>query len=389
MFNKIIGKSVIGVLGLFMVLTSCNQDEKIEVEPDIQIMRNVVTLEKSEEEIIIFKEILNTLSNDTFSIVREAVAQNMQTDSIVLAKLATDSVPEIRLSVILNPATPKAIIKSLTNDPDDYTRHIAQRYLQDGYFDFIYGTKQGENSIKESVIANYYSLLRINERLMDGMDLKLACYMFVTNMQFSHKVIKSNIHSKDFIIRIALAKSPYTPIKYLKKLSRDHDSRVREAIAYNIATPSSILEQIALDSDDVVKYYVATNSNTEIETLERLANDSSILVRSGVAENINTPEETLRLLAQYPQKVDFFSKDWDTTDGVKIAHKLAANPKTPLDVLQEYAHSRSVNIRGGLAMNPTTNIKLLKKLANDEFSHVRRNVAKNYFGKPYECNDLY
>lgn len=389
MFNRIIGQSIIGVLGLVIALVGCKREEDLTVEPNITIMRNVVKLDKTEQEINSFKDLLSTLSDDSFAIVREAVAQNLLTDSVVLAKLAKDTVPEIRLSVVLNPATPKTIIESLINDTDDYTRRIAQRYLQQGYLDFIYNQDQGNNSIKESVISNYYSLQRITEQLMDGMDLKLACYMFVTNMHFSDDVIQSNIHNKDFIIRMALAKSPHTPIKYLKKLSRDYDSRVREAIAYNIATPTRILEQIALDEVDIVKYYVATNSNTNMQTLNKLANDSSILVRSGVAENINTPVETLRVLSEYPHRVDFFSKDWDTTDGVKIAHKVAANPNTPKDIRDEYAKSRSVNIRGGLAINPNTDISLLKKLALDEFSHVRKNVAKNQFGSPYECNTLY
>ncbi|HEX8186602.1 MAG TPA: hypothetical protein VF747_17675 [Blastocatellia bacterium] len=74
--------------------------------------------------------VLIALAADTASSVRMAVAENVKTPGSSLEKLATDAINYVRWGVAHNESTPPAILKSLTKDPDKHVSDEAKNNPQ-------------------------------------------------------------------------------------------------------------------------------------------------------------------------------------------------------------------------------------------------------------------
>ncbi len=342
-------------------------------------------IERSIQDKKAFKRILHNLTSDNNPYVREVVAQNVLTTKEDLLTLSKDQFKDCRLSVLLNPATPSDIINTLTLDSDNYISYVAAMYVKkDKMLNFIKGTPLEHNQMKKKIIDNYYMLVKIKNRIMGGVDLKIACHMFLPNTKIPNSLLDKYINSSDVIMRLSIAKSAYTPLKYLRKLSTDDDVRVRESVAMNDSCTTELLHMLSEDINPHVRYYVSTNPNTAVETLEVLADDNVNFVQGGVAENHNTPPHVLRYLFTHFNKINFLDIEIDTTNGVKIAENIAANPNTPQDILDSLFLEKSPNIRAGLARNPKTSVEILSKLSKDFFAIVRGSVASNMLGETYK-----
>lgn len=70
---------------------------------------------------------LDTLSKDPAAAVRMAVAENLATSEANLEKLATDEVNYVRWGVAHNEKTLSSVLESLVKDPDAYVRDEAQK----------------------------------------------------------------------------------------------------------------------------------------------------------------------------------------------------------------------------------------------------------------------
>lgn len=93
-------------------------------------------------------------------------------------------------------------------------------------------------------------------------------------------------------------------------------------------------------------------------------NRKGLAVMRLVAKHPNTDAETLAKLADRP--------------GVeKIVHELAANPRTPLPVLERWFDSTDYLAEWGLALNPKTPQRVMERLAASQNLYTRLNLAYN------------
>lgn len=206
------------------------------------------------------------------------------------------------------------------------------------------------------------------------------------------------------INRESVAANQTTPSHVLTGLASDDSVRVRRAVASHPSTEPAVLDRLADDPDDApaindtkVRYFVAANPRTSTATLDRLAADPDDPVRSAVARHANTGPETLRHLATSPaagrQHVDPYVRQsvaanprtpadvlarWERSDGFTMP-QVAKNPSTPPDVLARMATDTSTGnqTRAMVASNPTAPREVLARLAREEDRWVREHAATN------------
>lgn len=74
--------------------------------------------------------VLELLSRDENSIVREAVARKKSAGGIILARLASDPDDSVRLAVAYNDKTPKDVLLTLLQDPWDQVVEVATEMIK-------------------------------------------------------------------------------------------------------------------------------------------------------------------------------------------------------------------------------------------------------------------
>ena len=89
----------------------------------------------------------------------------------------------------------------------------------------------------------------------------------------------------------------------------------------------------------------------------------SIRRRKKLAKNPNTSEEVLQQLAQ--------------DENQDVRWEVAKNPNTSEEVLQQLARDEIVQVRAGVGFNSNTPVALLQQLASEESFHTRLTVANN------------
>jgi hypothetical protein len=102
-------------------------------------------------------------------------------------------------------------------------------------------------------------------------------------------------------------------------------------------------------------------------------NRKGLAVMRLVAKHPNTDGETLAKLADGPNHG-------------KVIHELAANPRTPLPVLERWFESTDDLVEWGLALNPKTPQRVMERLAASQNLYTRLNLTYNR-GTPREILD--
>lgn len=83
----------------------------------------------------------------------------------------------------------------------------------------------------------------------------------------------------DKFARLAMARNPATPAKYLKMLAEKKNIGTRIALAENFSTPSLVLFLLACDKEGEVREAVAANPNTPLRLVAKMRNDSDTFVQ--------------------------------------------------------------------------------------------------------------
>lgn len=106
--------------------------------------------------------------------------------------------------------------------------------------------------------------------------------------------------------------------------------------------------------------------------LADLATHKADEVRQAVAANPSTSPETLRMMAEHPLQARDPNEDW------KVLSVVAANPRTPGDVLEALAsNDSSGRVYGPALSNPNMPVETLRSFATDEWFGYRQDVARN------------
>ena len=279
--------------------------------------------------------------------VFKALALNPSCPEEILTKLAKDPDPEVRSAVAENSMTPAEILKTLAKDKS--------------------------REVRESVARNT-----------------------------STPVETLDVMAKVSYLREIIAENPSISITLLKELSLNRNEDVRSAVAQNLTTPAEILVVLAKDSGYDVRYNVARHPTTPLEVLVILAKEAYYGIRGGVAGNRNTSPEILRKLASDDNADVRFSVAANPSAQLDLIFRmnllkssaaegdeygygrgfLAANPETPVEILELFSKDKDDRVRCGVAVNPATPIGILKVLAKEESAKgesqiVQARVAEN------------
>ena len=200
-------------------------------------------------------DILLRLASDSVPYVRSGVAMTLSFDPLgsgesqsiiemIAQKLATDTVPLVRFSLVENQKLPPTVFDALAHDPD-----------------FI-----------------------IRQRL----DLNL----YATQSALA-------ILAQDSVqaVQVEALRHRNMPLVWLEKLSEDVSSQIRMAACQNINTPVAVLSRLSSDQDPMVRRAVADHVNTPLEILEKMARDNDMAVVVAVANHPKADRELLIQLA--------------------------------------------------------------------------------------------
>jgi len=94
------------------------------------------------------------------------------------------------------------------------------------------------------------------------------------------------------------------------------------------------------------------------------ANRKGLAVMRLVARHPNTDAATLAQLAAQPE-------------AQRVVHELAANPKTPMALLERWFDSTDYLVEWGLALNPMTPQRVMERLAASPNLYTRMNLTYN------------
>jgi hypothetical protein len=130
------------------------------------------------------------------------------------------------------------------------------------------------------------------------------------------------------------------------------------ALAQNPAAGAGVLERIAGLRDP--ELYEPMGSLWDVMGENR----KGIAVVRLVARHPNTDSATLARLAAEP-------------NAQVAAHELAANPRTPVAVLERWFNSTDYLVEWGLALNPKTPQRVLQRLAASDNLYTRLNLTRN------------
>lgn len=357
------------------------------------------------------RTLMDILSEDGDTSVRQAVSWNRATSAELLSKLALDPSEAVRIGVARNENTSKETLELLSKDTEVSVRrevatnentpqHILVTLIEDDTPDSTKSTAsfaaQNPNTPPDS-LRSYVDRVLAKEEQRPEDERKITSYVelwtAVTNPGMPQDVLEKLLQVCSTLdehgamsLKHGIASNPGASLKIMDTLAQDESSYVRYGLeqnpqapqsalricyqmygvsshlAENPNTPQDILEECARDEDKSTREAVARNKNTPPDVLNMLANDSSEYVRATVAENPNTPQETLEHLSL------------DESEAVR--HSVAKNPSITRAIATElFADTEGVH--EGLALNPSTPTEILDKLAKEEDEYIRVFVASN------------
>lgn len=357
------------------------------------------------------KTLMDVLSEDDDTFVRQAVSWNRSTPSELLSKLALDPAEAVRIGVARNENTSEETLELLSKDTEVSVRrdvatnehtpqYILVKLIEDDTPESTESTApfaaQNPNTPPDA-LRNYVNRVLAQEEQKPENEKKFASYIGlwneVSNPSMPQDVLEellqicstSDEHGA-MSLKHGIARNPGASLRILDTLARDESSYVRYGLeqnpqapqsalrtcyelygvssnlAENPNTPKDILEECSRAEDANIREAVARNESTSPDVLNMLANDSSEYVRATVAENPNTPQETLERLSYDESKA--------------IRHSVAKNPSITRAIATElFADTEEVH--EGLALNPSTPKEILDKLAKAVDEYIRIYVASN------------
>lgn len=308
------------------------------------------------------------------------LARNLNTPSDVFESLSKDRDKKVRISVAENPNTPLTVLQYLANDTERNVAEAATRAI---------GEQQGEYTA-EAVRKNPKTLPHVLEKLAEK-DPQTVCQHPNTPSELLLEFSKS-LNSQ---VREWVAKNPNAPVNILEQLADDDSSTVRQEVARNPNTPLSLLFKLfARDASlsDTIAYQMSREqyhspqvksilnilneeSTSPLETiLQRLVREGGEATRLFLARRVDLPAH---ILAQLAEANEF-----------KVHEAVAQNLNTPTSSLEQLAQAPQPKVRQAVAQNSNTPISTLEKLARDEDGNVRMNVASKINLSPETLEEL-
>jgi len=272
-------------------------------------------------------------------------------------------------ALALNPSCPEEILMKLVKDPDSEVRSAVAENSRMPAEILKALAKDKSREVRESVARNTSTP---GETLNVMAKVSYLRETIAENPSISTTLLKDLSVDRNEDVRGAIAQNPTTPPEILMLLAKDTGYSVRDNVARNPTTPAEALMILAKEAGYMIRSSVARNRNTPPELLEELASDDRAEVRLSVALNAFAPldlSSRINLLKSFGTEGD----EYGYGRGF-----LAANPETPVEILELFAKDENHVVRCGVAVNPATPVGILKVLAKQESSQiVQATVAEN------------
>ena len=197
---------------------------------------------------------------------------------------------------------------------------------------------------------------------------------------------RGKVQSPPMVLVAALAVAASLPVAVGVEIARGLrlESAVREVQGMDVAQLGRAFEDSPFRQDRYFLGAIAQNPAAQGDVLGRIAalrdpelyepmgslwdvmgdNRKGLAVIRLVARHPNTDAATLARLAAEP-------------NAQVAVHELAANPRTPMPVLERWFNSTDYLIEWGLALNPNTPQRVLARLASSGNLYTRMNLTYN------------
>ncbi len=336
------------------------------------------------------------------------LAQNANTDSQVLIKLASSRFRLICEAVARNPNTPEMVLQRLAvlypkafleNPVLDFLRFENPAWFAD-LPTYAQHALLASSACPQAWLEN--PRLDHDARLAALKNPKLPLTIMTSWLEFAEpRVLDAMGHYCRFSDQLGLALGltlpeldrnsellkdvvvsglPLEP-RFLEVLATDYDSELRGYIAARADTPQSVLEALALDEETSVATAARANLKSDFATrAEALAltasRDLLRLARGGVrarrlaAQHVGISANLLAKLSR--------DEDWRVRQAVAQHHKTSAR------VLQRLAKDADRDVREAVANNPKAAVNTVQLLLSDVYEPVQKAARKH----PHAPQDL-
>lgn len=203
-----------------------------------------------------------------------------------------------------------------------------------------------------------------------------------------HVVLRARgaVHSPPMVLVAALAVTAALPATVAYEIQRGLrlEAAVHEVQGMEVAQLQRAFEESPFRQD---RYFLGALAQNPAAGAGLLA-DIAALRDPGLYEPMGSLWDVMgtnrkglavmRLVARHPNTdpatLEKFARD---PDAQQVVHELAANPKTPLAVLERWFDSTDYLIEWGLALNPNTPLRVMQRLAASPSLHTRFNLTYN------------
>jgi len=298
------------------------------------------------------EEMLERLSNDSDQRIKVAVLKNPKCTQEILEKLSNDSDPEVKVAVLKNPKCTQEILEKLSNDSDPKVKIVVLQNPKCTEEILEKLSNDSDPGVKIAVLQNPKCTEEILEKLSNDSDPGVKAAV-LKNYKCTEEILEKLSNDSNSGVKYFIAVNKKSSIKILEKLSNDSDKQVKIAVLQNPKCTQEIVEKLSNDSDTLTRLYSLQHPNCPIEILNKFSNDPVEQTQNAIASNPNCPEEILEKL---------FKK---SRNKKRLTYILAHNPNCPVDMLKIFANSKESNILKDIIRNPKSTNDILETIYNN------------------------
>ena len=315
---------------------------------------------------------LKAASLSTDSAHRLWAAQNSNTATDVLDRLAFDAAAHVRLAAAENPSTLSDTLRRVVAVDKDPAVLLAaaERISGDPVVDRL--ARHGDEQIR-CVAASFTTDETIMHTLAADDCADVRAHV-VDNVHAPAAVLAGLLSDTSSEVRDNIAWRSHLPAELTPLMATSPASEIRGLAASSRSATPGLLAFLASDPSVSVRRAVAKNRATSPETISLLTADLSLSVRGQAARHAACPPATLKALSSDLQMRDeALSHPSYPHDSPRPAHLVdalsavdAARDSADADTLSELAQHRDTSVRVAVAGNLTTPVPTLHRLARDD-----------------------
>ncbi|MBV6624216.1 MAG: hypothetical protein KI793_14970 [Rivularia sp. (in: Bacteria)] len=311
-------------------------------------------------------DLLGELASSEDKVTRKGVAENPNTPTDVLLKLAGDfpqqffSNPVLSLLMLENP--------NLATDISYWS--LLKLLKQDDAPEwFLACAAMHANSLVLEAVAKHK---RASEQVLVQLAIKSRYdpelgLCIAQRKDVSQTVLETLAQHGAGSVRLHLATYPKIPVRVLEILVENPEPNwnlrvaIETSIAKNPNTPLNVLEALIKVPYTKVKSAIAKRSDLTKNLIIELALDYRVHTMNFLPQNPHIPSSWLEEMAEHPDE--------------RVRQMVARHPNTPAYLLVEAANN--LELRQFVAENPSTPASTLEELAMDSRGDIQAAVARN------------